>query len=145
MLLRWAIKDEWELTGWNGKRKDVPDKVKSICKGHGEGGSIVYMRGWRKNSMARVQRARQCTLGNAREGLTGARPPRDLWVRKSPKHISQWVFTQWQEKGNTKLQLPLLSHIPENALPLSVKSLGINIICFLLENMFNPQYSTEPN
>lgn len=52
------------------------DKVQSTCKSPEEGGSTVYMREWKKNDVAREQRARRGTQGNTRERLTGARPPR---------------------------------------------------------------------
>ena len=54
------------------------DKVQSMCKSPEEGGSTVYTRGWKKNGVAREQKARQGTQGNTRKRLTGARPPRAL-------------------------------------------------------------------
>lgn len=47
------------------------DKVQSMCKSLGEGGSTVYMKGWKKNGVAREQRARRAlreTQGRDRQG-----------------------------------------------------------------------------
>jgi hypothetical protein len=115
-LVSWVLRKEWELTGWNGSRKCIPDKARSMCKGPGVRGIIVSMRGW-KNKCGQSADSGKCRqeIAGLHQGFMSLEK---TW--KSSQPCFYWVTKEKEHQFPTS---SIISCIWENALQQSVKVL----------------------